>query len=98
MKTIEKRDFITYPRQFSAYKWYKPLFVGALYLLFFIGFGFVIDLITKLGFHTVVSSTGYDDMDFVTAAGAFSNGAGAAVSIASLLLAAMIVKDRPTSS
>lgn len=98
MKTIEKHDFITYPRQFSAYKWYKPLLVGALHLLFFVGFGLVIELITKLGLHTVVNSTGYDDMDFFTTAGAFKNGAGAVVAIPSLLLAAMIVKDRPVSS
>ena len=34
MKTFTERDFITYPRQFKAYKWYKPILAGLLLLLF----------------------------------------------------------------
>jgi hypothetical protein len=36
MKTFTERDFITYPRQFKAYKWYKPILAGLLLLLFII--------------------------------------------------------------
>ncbi|MBQ9154294.1 MAG: hypothetical protein IJ130_10830 [Solobacterium sp.] len=57
-----------------------------------------IELITKTVFGAAVTSTGYDDMDFFSAAGAFSDGAQAAASIPCLLLAELIVKDRPVSS
>ena len=98
MKNASEHEYTTYPRMFNAYRWYKPLLVGALYVLFIV-FGLLItDLITKLFFGNVASSVGYDDMDLFTTAGAFSNGATAAIVIPCLLLAAIIVKDRPISS
>lgn len=98
MKTIGEHDYATYPRRFDGYKWYKPLLVGLLYAVFSIISMIVIELITKLLLSASVSSTGYDDMDFFTTAGAFYNGAAAAVAMPCLLLAARIIKDRPISS
>lgn len=98
MRTVGEHDYATYPRRFDAYKWYKPLLVALLYAVFSILSMFAIELITKLLFSASVSTTGYDDMDFFTAAGAFFNGAAAAIVLPCLLLAALIIKDRPLSS
>ncbi|MBP5279961.1 MAG: hypothetical protein J6Z03_05715, partial [Erysipelotrichaceae bacterium] len=60
MKNASEHEYTTYPRMFNAYRWYKPLLVGALYVLFIV-FGLLItDLITKLFFGSVTSSVGYD--------------------------------------
>lgn len=98
MKSFTRNDLITHPRQFSTYRWYKPILVALIMALFTIISVVAIELITKTVFGAAVASTGYDDMDFFTAAGAFSDGAQAAASIPCLLLAALIVKDRPVSS
>lgn len=98
MNTVNERDFTTYPRQFKAYRWFKPLLSGILSIIFAFLFAALVYLITSVAFHTNVSSTGYDDMDFYSAAGAFFNGAMMAIFIPSILLAAAIVKDRPRSS
>ena len=98
MKPGSEHEFTTYPRRFNGYRWYKPLLVGVLFLVFLIVFTFIVSLLTKLIFGGAVTTEGYDGMDFFTASGAFSNGAQAAVSIPAMLLAALIVKDRPISS
>ena len=98
MNDTDKRDFATYPRRFNGYKWYKPLLVGLLFVLFNLICVIAIEIITKLIFSVNVSSTGYDDMDFFSVAGAFNNGATAAVVVPCLILAALIVKERPLSS
>ena len=57
-----------------------------------------VEYITRSVFNTVITDSGYDNMDLFTAAGAFMN-LGLGVSyIPSILLAALIVKDRPISS
>ena len=81
MKTVSEHGYATYPRRFDGYKWYKPLLVGLLYAVFSIISMIVIELITKLLLSASVSSTGYDDMDFFTTAGAFYNGAAASVAM-----------------
>lgn len=98
MNSIRERSFITYPRQFNAYRWYKPFLTGLLFLLFFLLSASLVYLITSLLFHTTVTATGYDDLNFYSAPGAFFNSAMEAIYIPSLLLAALIVKDRPFSS
>lgn len=99
MRNISEHEYTTYPRRFDSYRWYKPIAVGALFTLFVLIMNvIVISLITKALFGASVSSTGYDDMDFYTAAGAFQNAAQAASVIPCLLLAAVIVRDRPVSS
>ncbi len=98
MKRASERDFATYPRRFVTYRWFKPLLVGLLCVVFFFVFLSMVYLITSIAFHTTVTSSGYDDLDFFSAAGAFFNCASQAIIIPALLLAAMIVKDRPLSS
>ena len=56
MMTIRERDFTTYPRQFKAYRWFKPLLTGLLFVLFFFLSASFVHLITSLAFHTTVSS------------------------------------------
>ena len=99
MRTVTEHEYTTYPRRFDAYKWYKPILVGLLFLAFDAVFSMgLINLLTKLLFGATVSSTGYDDMDFYSAAGAFNNGAAADAIIPCLIFAALIIKDRPVSS
>ena len=98
MKTIRERDFTIYPRQFKTYKWFKPLLIGVLFIVFFFLFASLVYLVTSLVFHTTVTTTGYDNLNYYSAAGAFFNGAMGAIYIPSLLFAALIVKDRPISS
>ena len=98
MNTVDKRDFGTYPRRFSTYRWYKPLLVGILIIVFMIVFDAAINSLTKMLFSVNITSTGYDDLDFFTAAGAFKNGARGADVIPAVILAALIVRDRPVSS
>ena len=72
--------------------------MGLLFLVFLVIFVLVIQYITKTVFNASVSNTGYDDLDLFSAAGAFNNCALTASCIPSLLIPALIVKDRPVSS
>ena len=98
MKTFTERDFITYPRQFKAYKWYKPILAGLLFIVFLFFTNMLVEYITRTVFHTAITDSGYDSMDLFTAAGAFRNCALNACYIPSLILSALVVKDRPVSS
>lgn len=97
---LDEHEFITYPRRFNGYSWFKPLLVGLIYGVLSIVFMLAVTALTRLlfGTGTVNTSTGYDGMDFYTAAGAFENGATAAIAVPSILIAALIVRDRPISS
>lgn len=35
MNTVSEREFTTYPRQFKAYRWFRPILVGLLFIVFF---------------------------------------------------------------
>ena len=96
--TVEEREYTTYPRRFAGYKWYKPLLVGVLFVVFFLLFQLAIELVMDVALGGSANQSGYDDMDFFSTAGAFENGARAVVFIPALLFAARIVNDRPISS
>ena len=98
MKNDTEHGYATYPRRFDRYKWSRPVWVGILFMIFFIASSFALMYLTKKHFGTTVDSTGYDDLDLFTAAGAFFNSAGIAVYIPCMALAALIVRDRPVSS
>lgn len=98
MRTVSEHGFTTYPRRFNAYKWYKPLIVGALFLVFLMVCLFAIEPLTKALFGVTVSSDGYDGWDYYTAGGAFNTTAQAVAPMLCLIIAALIVKDRPISS
>ncbi len=98
MRTISEHGYITYPRRFDAYRWYKPIIVGLLFFVFVFICAVAIGPVTKLLFGASGSSTGYDDMDLYTAAGAFNAIGQAVLPALGLVIAALIVKDRPLSS
>lgn len=98
MREIKEHDYATYPRRFATYKWFKPILTGLLFAVLSLFGMYAVDIITRLVFKQVVYSSGYDTMDFYSAAGAFNNGAMAALSVPCLLLAVLIVKERPISS
>lgn len=98
MRPVAEHEFTTYPRRFDAYRWFKPLLVGLAFAVLYVVANVLVGLLTKALFGTTVSSTGYDDMDFYSAAGAFANGAAVAVYVPCMILAALIVRDRPVSS
>lgn len=99
MRIIKEHGYTTYPRRFNGYRWYKPLIVGMLYLLFSLIVGvFLTSLLTKVIFGVTSHAANYDTMDFFTAAGAFNNGLSAACAVPCMIIAALIVKDRPISS
>jgi membrane protease YdiL (CAAX protease family) len=100
-------EYITVGRRFAGYKWYKPVFVGALMLLFFFIFS-VVDLLLATAVAAMrgwnpfefLSSmqASYDAFDVYTPEGVIARLGGVAIFIPALLIAAIIVKDRPFSS
>ena len=100
MNAFTEHEYTTYPRRFNGYKWYKPLLVGLLFGVFSIILMFLVSFLTSALFGATATggTDGYDGMDFYTAAGAFSNGAAAAAAVPSMLIAALIVRDRAISS
>ena len=98
MRTIDEHDFGTYPRRFNTYRWLKPLLVGLLFVVFKILFDSIINSFTEMLFSLTASGMNYDTVDFYTVPGVFSNELRAADVIPCMILAALIVKDRPVSS
>ena len=102
MKTNE-HDFVTYGRRFSTYKWFKPIVVAILFIVFSLIFS---SILTFLCGHAATDSTafinqlngGYDTMDVAHALSVISSEGAVATMIPALALAVFIVKDRPFSS
>ena len=63
MRTFTERDYITYPRRFKTYRWYKPILIALLFGFFLVISMFSIELITKAVFKAIVDGQGYDDKD-----------------------------------
>ncbi|MEE1134569.1 MAG: hypothetical protein UHW60_07345, partial [Methanobrevibacter sp.] len=100
MNNKEFSDFITLPRTFEKYRWYKPILV------------FIIGLILMLIFQVVVEETfsglfgeafinnlingGYEVLNNPLAE--FFSDLGVIIIIPALYIASKIVKDRPFSS
>ena len=95
-------DFATFPREFVSYKWYKPLLVALLAVVFMVAFTLVLVLVVAIatGSFSYLDGigSGYDDMDAYTASGAAIELGSLAILIPALALAALIVRDRPFSS
>ena len=96
----EISDYITFPRTFEKYKWYKPILVfivGLILLLIF-------QLIVLLGFCVIydwnfimqIIDGGYEVLN--TEAGQIFTDLGVIIMVPALYLATKIVKDRPFSS
>ncbi len=101
-------DYITYPRQFVTYRWYKPLittllmmiFTLALLILIVVG-GSMMGRI-ELGLSTEefikLAKGGYDSMDLSSITGILINLVAVSVMIPALMLARAIVRDRTWAS
>ena len=95
-------DYITFPRQFLTYRWFKPLLVLALAFVFMLVFQIALMIAAgvwagDLGFVLNLSER-YEDMDVYTGPGALFELGAIAVMLPALALAALIVRDRPFSS
>ena len=99
--------YVTYGRQFAAYRWYKPILVGLLFVIFYLllvvmlAFGLQLALGFSADGSTNISqyiSTGYDDFNIIDWQGSLLNLGSVAVMMPALALAALVVRDRPFSS
>ena len=100
-------DYITYPRSFDSYRWYKPLIVLVLFLILWFLFKFLKDVITLIvgrlsGIESdvvtnaiLISSEGYNTF---CASGALIVLGTQALMLPALIIATRIIKDRPFSS
>ena len=96
----DTKDFITYPRTFEKYKWYKPIFVFILAVIFYIIFTIIVDDISAAIFgRAVVDSITYGGYEVLnTPLGEILTDISVILYIPALFLACKIVRDRPFSS
>jgi len=105
---IKKHDYVTYPRQFDSHRWYKPIFVAILGVLFYGIFLAILMVATGTAAFMMTGgdlngylgrfSGGYDNMQMYDAIGVIVNMGSVAVMLPSLILANAIVNDRPFTS
>ena len=96
----EISDYITFPRTFEKYRWYKPILVFILGLIIFL----ILDLIVTFAFTGVygwdaieaIIAGGYEVLN--TDVGQIVTDLGVIVMIPALYLATKIIRDRPFSS
>ena len=101
-QTERAYDYAKFPREFVTYRWFKPLLVALLSLVFYIVFEIVLVVAVlmwtgDLGFFDSFA-TGYDDMDAYSGPGALFELGSIAAMLPALALAMLIVQDRPFSS
>ena len=101
------RDYLSYPKQFLPYKWFKPLLVTLLGGAFFFVFTVVLSII---GFVLVVSqgyspqsfmaslTGGYDGFDAYSPVGAIMSLGSIALFLPSLMIGNRLINSRPFSS
>lgn len=93
-------DYITFPKTFENYKWYKPILVFIVALIMFLVFSLVVALVFYLAFgkdfFMSLASGGYEVLNTVW--GQIFTDLGVIIIIPSLYIASKIVKDRPFSS
>ena len=93
-------EYITFPRSFEKYKWYKPILVFILTLIIFLVLSIVLTLVFKTIYGDDLISKlmtgGYEILD--TEMGQIFTDLGVIILIPSLYLSTKIVKDRPFSS
>ena len=105
-----EHSYPVYGRQFKSYKWYKPIIVGLLFVIFYIVFAVILTAGTLFAasqeatpgsfmpmLRTILVSD-YDSMDLANAWQSVVSLGSVAVMIPSLWLASVIVRDRPFSS
>lgn len=100
MANKEIPEYITFPRTFEEYRWYKPILVFIIGLIIFIIFSALLDAIFSAIYgESLVASIvngGYEVLN--NNIGEIYTDLGVIIMIPSLYLATKIVKDRPFSS
>lgn len=96
----EKSEFITFPKTFEKYKWYKPLLVFIVTIIFYVIFSVAL-LIFSYGiygesFVTSIINGGYEVLN--SEGGQILSDLGIIILIPAIYLATKVVKDRPFSS
>ena len=105
----KEHSYAIYGRQFKSYRWFKPIIVAVLFVIFYIIFtvllyegvlfgashGTADSFLDMIG---TIFATGYDNMDLANAWQSVINLGGVAIMIPALWLAGVIVRDRPFSS
>ena len=102
-RTYKSYDYLTYPREFVTYRWFKPLIVFAITVATLFAGTVACVCITALmtgsfSFATNVSSGGYDTMSPYSAPGAILSLGSVSCALLGLVIATRIVRDRPFSS
>ena len=94
------REFVTFPKTFENYKWYRPILVMILTAIFL---GIFVSIVTFIytgiygwDFVLSLSRRGYESMN--TEAGQIFMDLGIVLILPSLYLASKVIKDRPFSS
>lgn len=101
------RDYLSYPKQFLPYKWYKPILVALIAFGFFLVFSIAISIIAMVlatiqGYNVQTfmasMSGGYDGFDAYSPVGAIMSLGSIAVLIPSLMIGNRLINSRPFSS
>ena len=100
LENNDKSDFITYPKTFESYRWYKPIFVFIIAFILYVIFSVILDIVFGgvFGEQLIesIASGGYETMN--TPLGEIYTDFGVILMIPALYIASKIVRDRPFSS
>lgn len=100
MTDNKNSEFITFPRTFEKYKWYKPILVFIIGLVIYLILTVLISIIFEAAYgESLINSImngGYEVLN--SAIGEIFTDLGVIIMIPSLYIATKIVKDRPFSS
>lgn len=103
----KKKSYITFTRDIEGYKWYKPLVVGLLSVIFYLIFSVVLSIIffiikANKGENildvALNLSKGYDSFDVYSFEGALLSLGGIAIMLLALFIASIIIRDRSFST
>ena len=108
-QNTKEHSYPVYGRQFKSYRWYKPIVVAVLFLIFYFVLAAVLTAavvyITYSGLPTfdelktnTIFASGYDNMDLANPWQSVMILGSIAAMIPALWLASGIVRDRPFSS
>lgn len=99
----ESSDFITYPKTFKGYRWYKPILIGILAIVIYMVLSAILLLAVMGTFHidymiffnSLTNSSNYLSLDNITG---IVSSISVILIIPSIFLASKIVRDRPFKS
>ena len=104
VQTSKAPAYLPYQKQFTPYKWYKPLLATLVGIGLFVAFSVVLMIIgeiiaTNQGYDLQkLLLGGYDTLDAYTPLGAILSLGGVAIMLPAVILGNKIVKARPASS